>query len=588
MSSKQQHQKQTAKRLLSYFAAHKALLAIALVAIIVFSIVDAGMIYLIKPLIDDGLAHADGNVLQMGALIVIGIFVLRGIAAFVSNYSLAYVSTSITFAIRQQAFRHLQFLPMSYVHKRSNGELITKFTYDSEQLAKALAETLVVCVRESLIIVVLISIMFYTSWQLSLIFFVIGPAIAVVIRLVSRRFKQVSVNLQNAMGQVTRQCEQSIANHREVLALSTQAQEQERFTQINNYNRQQTMKLASASAMSNPVVQLIASLAIAAVFLLASIDGIIEHLTAGAFTATLVAMGSLLRPLKQLTNINQNLQRGLAAAESLFAFLDEPLEQDSGTQKANFKHKLQVQQLNFRYPNSEQRTLENINFELKQGEKLAIVGESGSGKSSLINALLRFYPTEQNGEANILIDDLAIEEISLSSLRQQFSLVSQSVVLFDDSIAKNISYGCKSEVTREQIEEAAKAAHVWEFARELPQGLDSPVGENGNRLSGGQRQRIAIARAILRDAPILILDEATSALDSNSEAIIHKALSNLLKNKACIVIAHRLSTISDADRILVMNKGEVCEAGTHEELIRQRGQYYQLYQKQNLKQESDE
>ncbi|WP_217876640.1 lipid A export permease/ATP-binding protein MsbA [Pseudoalteromonas shioyasakiensis] len=585
MSSHNLSQQPTLARLLTYFSEHKFLLCLAFLSTIIFSAVDAGMVYLIKPLIDNGLAQANGQVLKIGALFVVVIFFIRGIASFVSNYSLAYISSKITYKIREQAFEHLQFLPMSYLQEHSSGQIIAKFTYDAEQVAKAMAETMLVCLRESLIILVLIAIMFYTSWQLSLIFFVIAPAIAFVITRVSRRFKDISKILQDAMGEVTRQCEQSVANHREVLALSTQAQELQRFDTVNNHNRQQTMKLASASAMCNPIVQLIASLAMAIVFYLASVEGIVESLSAGSFTATLVAMGSLLRPLKQLTNINQNLQRGLAAAQSLFQFLDLPKECDRGEQNIEFQHELQLKNVNFCYPQSTQTVLKEVSFTLRKGKKLAIVGESGSGKSSLLNLLLRFYRAEQRPDSFITLDGTELQQISLQNLRKQFSLVSQQIVLFDDSIAANIRYGCETNVSPEQIEAAAKAAHVWDFAQQMAMGLNSPVGENGNLLSGGQKQRIAIARAILKDAPILLLDEATSALDSKSEAQIQRALEQLQKNKTSIVIAHRLSTIRDADQILVMSRGEVVERGQHSQLIANKGNYYQLYLQQILSKE---
>jgi subfamily B ATP-binding cassette protein MsbA len=569
---------QTLFRLVQYFAPHKVMLCVAIVALICFSVVDAGMIYFIQPLIDDGLAKSDGKVLKIGALLVIVIFILRGIASFLSNYCMAYIGSKITFTIRREAFGHLQYLPLDFFQKHNAGKLISKITYDAEQISKATSEVFIVCIRESLIVLVLLGIMFHSSWQLSLIFLIVGPVIGLVINYVSARFKLISLNMQNAMGEVTRHTERSIASHREVLAFATQSLESSRFSEANNINRRQYMKLATTSAISNPAIQLIASIAIAGVLWLASLDGVIGQISAGAFTTTLVAMGSLLRPLKQLTNINQSLQRGLVAASSLFGVLDESVEIDFKSQELrSFSKHIKVCKLNFSYPSNSQLVLKNVNFTLIKGQTIALVGESGSGKSSIANLLMRFYIAQ---DSHISIDDIPLNQLSLNNLRQQFSLVSQQVVLFNDTIASNIAYGCNRPVTSDEIEEAARVSDVWGFAEKLPEGLNTYIGENGGQLSGGQRQRIAIARAILRDAPILILDEATSALDTKSEHMIQQTLSTLQQHKTTIVIAHRLSTIQNADQILVMENGCVCEQGTHRELLLMKGAYHHLYQRQ--------
>ena len=569
---------QTLLRLVTYFAPHKAMLCVAIVGLICFSVVDAGMIYFIQPLIDDGLAKSDGKVLKIGALLVIVIFILRGVASFLSNYCMAYIGSKITFTIRREAFNHLQYLPLDFFQKHNAGKLISKITYDAEQISKATSEVFIVCIRETLIVLVLLGIMLHSSWQLSLIFLIVGPVIGLVISFVSKRFKHISLHMQNAMGEVTRHTERAISSHREVLAFATQSLESSRFSHANNINRRQYMKLATTSAISNPAIQLIASIAIAGVLWLASLDGVIEQISAGEFTTTLVAMGSLLRPLKQLTNINQSLQRGLVAASSLFDVLDEPVEIDSAKQEiTSFSKHIKVRNLNFCYPSNGQLVLKNVNFTLIKGQTIALVGESGSGKSSIANLLMRFYIAQ---EPQISIDDIPLNQLSLNNLRQQFSLVSQQVVLFNDTIASNIAYGCNRQVTNGDIEEAARVSDVWGFAEKLPAGLDSYIGENGGQLSGGQRQRIAIARAILRDAPILILDEATSALDTKSEHMIQQTLSKLQQHKTTIVIAHRLSTIQNADQILVMENGCVCEQGTHRELLLMKGAYYHLYQRQ--------
>ncbi len=565
-------------RLLAYFVPHKKLLMVILFGLMVFSVVDAGMIYFIQPLIDDGLAKADGTVLKVGAMLVVAIFVVRGIASFISNYTMAYLSAQITFELRQQAFGHLQYLPLCYFQQHSKGALISKITYDAEQISRAISEVFIVVVRETIIIAVLLAVMIHASWQLSLIFLVIGPVIGCIISWVSKRFRQTSIALQNTMGEVTKQTEQSINNHKEVLAFNTQSLESQRFETINRHSRQQSVKLASALALSNPVIQLIASLAIAGVLLLASLEGILGQLSVGSFTTTLVAMGSLLRPLKLLSSVNQPLQRGLAAAGSIFSLLDEDPEPDQGKNKlVEFRHSIDVRQLVFRYPGSAQTVLNKINFTLFKGQTLAIVGESGSGKSSLTHLLLRFFPP---CEGHVAIDGTQLENIGLASLRDSVALVSQQIMLIDDTIAANIAYGCAETTTKASIERAARAAEVWDFAQAMPAGLESRIGENGSLLSGGQRQRIAIARAILKDAPILVLDEATSSLDTGSERLVQRAIARIQIGKTTIIIAHRLHTIKHADQILVLQDGEVKEQGHHAALLQQKGIYHRLYNQQ--------
>ncbi|WP_340679016.1 lipid A export permease/ATP-binding protein MsbA [Paraglaciecola sp.] len=566
------------RRISTYFKPYKLYLCIALIALVFFSLVDAGMIYFIKPLIDQGLTNSDAGVLKIGAYLVILIFLLRGLASFVANYLIAYISTKITFTIRQQAYNKLQLLPMSFLDTISSGGLISKIIYDTEQISGAISASLVTVIRETLIIMILLIMMFYVSWQLSLIFLIIGPAIGLIIKKVSTRFKMVSIALQNSMGEVSKATEQSITSHQDVLIFGAAKRLTEKFWFINNRNRQQTMKLATTSAASNPIIQLIASLSIAAVLLLASIDQVLSTLTAGTFTMMLFAMGSLLRPLKQLTNINQQLQKGLAAATSIFALLDQKEELDKGQKVlSGSKHNIRFEGLNFHYPNTEILALKDFSTTIPAHNTFAFVGESGSGKTTLSKLLLRLY---QAPEKSIFINDIAIEQYTLASLRSQFALVSQDVVLLDDSLANNIAFGCGSNVSRADIEKAATDANVLAFAKELEWGLDSPVGENGRLLSGGQKQRVAIARAMLRNAPIVVLDEATSSLDNKSEFLIQQAFSRLSENRTLLVIAHRLSTIEKADKILVMHKGTLVEQGDHQNLLKRCGMYQSLHQQQ--------
>ena len=563
-------------RLFSYYRVYKKLIFTALAGLCLFSLVDAGMIYFIKPLIDQGLGKADSRTLQLGALLVVVIFSLRGLASFVSNYAIAYISSKVIYCIRQQAFEKLLFLPREYFDHNNRGSLISKIIYDTEQLSQSFSSAVVIAVRESVIILVLFSMMVYNSWQLTAIFLFIVPIIALIINKVSKRFKNISRKLQNSMGQVSNQTEQAILNQQEIVLLDTRTQISAQFEKINNHNRQQNMKLQATTAISNPVIQLIASFAISAVLLLASLDQVLNQLTPGSFTLILIAMGSLLKPLKQLSNINQQLQKGLIAANSLFSLLDEEDEQDTGTKVLSTQcSKITFNNLSFTYRGKKQPALSNFTLNIKSGTSVAFVGESGSGKSTLARLLLRLY---QSPKESILINDIAIEKYSLSSLRAQFSFVSQDIVLIDDTLANNISFGCNRAITDAEIAQAAIDANVMAFAKELPLGLNTEIGENGRNLSGGQRQRIAIARAILRDASIIVLDEATSALDNHSEKHIQQALTRLTKNKTVLIIAHKLSTIQHVDEIIVINKGRLIEQGNHNVLLAKAGYYQALYQ----------
>jgi subfamily B ATP-binding cassette protein MsbA len=574
--------KESWRRLFSYFSPYKLNITITFFALVVFSLVDAGMIYFVKPLIDEGFSSSDGKILQLGSIIVLAVFLIRGIASFIYNYVISYTSTKITQTIRQEAFDKLQSLPMAYFDKHNKGVLISKLIYDTEQISGATSKALVTLFRESLIVIVLLGLLFYSSWKLSLIFLIIGPTIGLIISVVTKRFKKVSLALQQTMGDVTRATEQSLVNHQEVLSFNMAESVSKEFSSINNKNRQQAMKLASASAFSNPVIQLIASIAISLVLLLASNSQILEELTAGTFAMVLFAIAAMLKPLKQLTTINQQLQKGIIAARSIFNLLDEKDEEDNGTIIfQGDKYQIEFDRLSFNYPNSDKQVLKNFSAKIPANKSIALVGETGSGKSTLASLILRLYQAEKN---SLFINGKAIEEFSLASLRSKISFVSQSVVLFDDTLANNIMFGCKRKVSISELEQVAKEANVFEFAQRLELGLNTPVGENGCLLSGGQRQRIAIARAMLKDAPIIILDEATSALDNRSEYLIQQAFTRLGKNKTMIIIAHRLSTIENVDMIFVLEKGQLIESGDHLSLLEQKGAYYEMHQQQFIQQ----
>ncbi|SHI14428.1 lipid A export permease/ATP-binding protein MsbA [Ferrimonas marina] len=568
----------TFQRLWPYVRPYKLAFVAAVIAMAVYGSVDAAMIYLVKPLIDNGLAEGNASALRWAPLIIIGLFVVRGLGNFVSTYCLAWVSQHVVRSMRQAVFEKYLRLPVSYFDTRSSGDLISKVTYDTEQVSRASSSALVSMVRDGFTVIALLFIMFWESWQLSTIFFLVGPVVAWVIALVSRRFRKVSKNIQAAMGGVTSATEQMLKGHKNVLAFGGQTLEAERFDKVNNRTRQQNMKLAAAQAISQPAIQILGAMALAVVLFVASFDSVLSNLTPGSFVVIIGAMMGLMTPVRHLTKVNAEFQRGIAAAHSVFSVLDEVEAADEGKKTLNqCRGDVHFDQVVFTYPNSEEPVLKGIELAVPAGRTVALVGRSGSGKTTLSSLLPRFYELDSG---RITVDGQDIKELSLSSLRSQIATVSQQVVLFNDTIANNIAYACDSSVTRAQIEAAAEAAHVMPFVNDLPEGLDTLVGEDGVLLSGGQRQRIAIARAILRDAPILILDEATSALDTESERAIQSALDRLQQGRTSLVIAHRLSTIESADEIVVMDKGAIVERGDHKTLLAAGGAYAQLHQMQ--------
>ena len=570
---------QTFKRLWPTIAPFKWGLVAAGVALVLNAAADSTLIYMLKPLLDDGFGKADHSFLKLMAVLVVLFIMLRGITSFVANYCLAWVSGKVVMILRRRLFKHLMFMPVSFFDQNSTGRLLSRVTYDTEQVAQTSSSSLTTIVREGTYLLSLFGVMLVTSWQLSVVLFVIGPIIAVLIRLVSKRFRTLSKNLQNSMGTLTATTEQMLKGHKVVLSFGGQKIEEERFNQVSNDMRRQGMRLAVANGIADPVVQIIASLALAAVLYLATFPAIMsQNLTAGSFTVVFSSMLAMMRPLKSLTNVNAQFQRGMAACQTLFEILDLETEKDNGTvAPERVKGNVEFKDVSFTYEGKEEPALSHISFKIPQGKTVALVGRSGSGKSTVASLLTRFYDIKQ-GE--ILLDDINIQDYKLTNLREQCSVVSQQVHLFNDTIANNIAYAAGDKYTREQIEAAAKAAHVMEFAEQLENGLDTLVGENGANLSGGQRQRLAIARALLRNSPVLILDEATSALDTESERAIQSALEEVQKDRTVLVIAHRLSTIENADEILVIEHGEIRERGTHQALLAQNGAYKQLHSMQ--------
>ncbi len=568
----------TFRRLMTYMKPYRGAFILATIGMIGYALIDALFIAKFGDFIDRGIAEKDYDYLAMIPLALILMFTLRGILNFIATYCLHWAGTNVVKDLRQQLFQHMVHLPVSYHDQHSTGELISRITYDAEQIKQASSKALAALLHEGALVVGLVAVMFYKSWQLSLIFLVITPVIAVIVALVSRRFRSISRRMQSSMGDVTSSSEQMLNGHKVILAFGGEQLEADRFAQVNNRNRLLDVKLEATRAASVSVIQVLASFAVAFVVYMASFPEMLEQLTPGIFTTIIMSMTMLLKPLKQLTTINGEFQKGMAAAQSVFAVLDEQTEQDTGTvELGDVQGALRVEQLTFSYPGHDKVVLNDISFAAKPGQTIALVGRSGSGKTTISSLLPRFYEISQGG---IYLDDHNIQHCTLQSLRRQIAVVSQQVVLFNDTIANNIAYAYRGELTRAQLELVAEKAHVMEFARQLPDGLDTMIGENGGMLSGGQRQRIAIARALLKQSPILILDEATSALDTESERKIQSALDELLKNRTSLVIAHRLSTIENADLILVMDGGRIVERGTHQQLLAQQGYYASLYKMQ--------
>ncbi|MGC7906890.1 lipid A ABC transporter ATP-binding protein/permease MsbA [Vibrio anguillarum] len=565
---------QTFKRLWTYIRLYKSGLAVAVVALIINAVSDTYMVSLLKPLLDEGFGNAESDFLRVLPFIILGMMALRGLSGFVSSYCLSWVSGNVVMLMRRKIFNQFMHMPVSFFDRESTGGLLSRITYDSEQVAGATSRALVSIVREGASIIGLLTLMFWNSWQLSLVLIVVAPVVAMGIGIVSKRFRKISKGMQTTMGDVTSSAEQMLKGHKVVLSYGGQDVERKRFDHVSNQMRQQTMKLVAAQSTADPIIQMIASLALVTVLFLASVDSIRAELTPGTFTVVFSAMFGLMRPLKALTSVTSDFQRGMAASQTLFELIDLETERDTGQFEAEkVRGDVRVQDVTFTYQGKEKPALSHVSFEIPQGKTVALVGRSGSGKSTIASLLTRFYDVDSGA---IYLDDHDIRDYKLKNLRTHFALVSQNVHLFNDTIANNIAYAAENEYTREQIEHAARLAHAMEFINNMPDGLDTMIGENGASLSGGQRQRVAIARALLRDAPVLILDEATSALDTESERAIQSALEELQKNKTVLVIAHRLSTIEEADEILVVDEGEIIERG-HAQLIAQDGAYAQLH-----------
>jgi subfamily B ATP-binding cassette protein MsbA len=562
------------RRLAKYLVPLWPVLMLGLVVNVFYSGIDAGFTYMAKLFVDRGLvAHDQAFISWIPWIILLGI-TTRGIMNALAGYVMTWVARQLVNILRRQVFNHIMRLPARLYHQYSSGQLLSKILYDVEQVAHVSADALTTFVQSVCLIIGLLAVMFYISWQLSLLFMLTAPVVVLIVTYTNKRTRRVSHAAQQSMGQVTEIAEEAIKGYREVRIYGGQAYETNKFTQATEQSRLRDMKVAAVKAFNVAGVQTVIACGIALIVIMAIQLSATIAISAGGFVAIIVAMLQLSVPVKRLTNITSIIQRGLAGAESIFNLLDEPGEEERGQRElTRVQGELRFEQLSFAYP--DRPVLHDIQFTMRPGETIALVGRSGSGKSTLASLVPRFYTLEQG---RILLDGVDIAQLSLTNLRRHIALVSQHVVLFNDTVANNIAYGCT--VDRQRIEQVARQAHVWEFVQQLPQGLDTLIGENGVLLSGGQRQRIAIARALMKDAPILILDEATSALDTESERHIQAALTEVMRNRTTLVIAHRLSTVENADRILVLDNGCIIEQGSHQQLLAQNGHYAYLYKMQ--------
>ena len=566
------------RRLLTYVKPYSAGFVGAIIGLVVVAATEPGFAALMQPMLDGSFVNKDPVAIKLVPIMLIGIFIIRGIGVFVSTYFMTWVGRNIIRDIRAQLFDHLLNLPTQYYDNNSSGQLTTRLIYHVEQVAQAASEAVTVIIRDSLTIIGLLAMMFYLNWMLSLTFLLVGPIISIIVVVVSKRFRRYSRRIQSSMGDVTHVSQEAIDGHRVIKIFGGQQYESAHFAEVNEYNRRQNLKMAVTQAANVPISQLVAACALSLIVYLATMESILGQVTVGTFMAFISAMMLLLAPLKRLINVNVTLQKGIAASQSIFGFLDQPKEVDTGTRPTGrVEGDVSFQGVDFAYEGQENSALHDINLDIKAGSSVAFVGRSGSGKTTLVSLLPRFY---DYSIGSITIDGTDIRDMTLASLRSNIALVSQQVVLFNDTIAKNIAYGSLAGATREQIVQAAQAAHAMEFIEKMPQGLDTVVGENGVLLSGGQRQRLAIARAILKNAPLLILDEATSALDTESERHIQAAMEELMQNRTTLVIAHRLSTIENVDNIVVLHEGRIIETGQHADLLAKGGQYANLYRMQ--------
>lgn len=566
------------KRLLSYVKPFWPVLALGILANVLYSVIDAGFTYMMRPFLDKGFINLDVEFIKKIPLIVLFGITLRGLVSSAGSFCMTWTARSVVKVLRQKVFAHILRLPSDYYDEATSGQMLSKILYDVEQVAQVSADALTDFVQNTCLVIGLVTVMMVICWQLSLMFLLTVPFVGLIVNFTNKRVRRISHKVQQTMGEVTEIASEAIEGYRVVRVFGGTNYEEDKFNAATERSRQNDMKVAVSNAINVSGVQCVIAIGIAMIIFAAIQLSTVIVISAGSFLAIIAAMLQLIKPMKTLTTLNATIQRGLAGAESVFQLLDLPCEPKQGAILAQrAAGEVVFKQVSYAYRQG-LPILHDVSFTLKAGETLALVGHSGSGKTTIASLLPRFYDVTQG---SISLDGLPINQLNLHSLREQMALVSQNVTLFNDTLANNIAYG-NFGVSRRQIIQAAKSAYADEFINQLPQGYDTKVGENGLMLSGGQRQRIAIARAILKDAPILILDEATSALDSESEHYIQSALEQVMQNRTTLVIAHRLSTIKRADKIVVMHQGRIVEQGSHHELLDLDGHYAQLYRVQQM------
>lgn len=562
-------------RLLGYVKRYWRTFLISIAAMAISAATEPLLPALLKPLLDGTFVHKDDTVIRYAPMLILVIFFVRGISSFVGTYAIGWVGNKVVMDLREAMFHKLLTLPTPFYDDHATGNLISKLTFDVTQVTEAATNVVTVSLRDSIIVVGLLGWLFYLNWKLTVLSLVMLPVIALILKIINARLRNASRDSQRAMGDITQVIEESVAAHKVVKLFGGMQYESDRFGDQANWVRRYAMKRSMAAAANVPIVQMVAAVALSIIIYLATVQSRSDETTVGGFLSFIAAMLMLTAPIKRMTGVSEYLQRGLAASESVFELLDTPGETDTGkVTLERAKGQIVFEHVSLSYNQDDRLALRDICLEIPAGQAVALVGASGGGKSTLANLVPRFY---HPSSGRITLDGHDLADLTLASLRSNIALVSQEVVLFNDTVAANIAYGQMRAVPESEIIAAAQAAHAMEFIRQMPDGLNTLVGERGLKLSGGQRQRIAIARAILKNAPILILDEATSALDSESERHVQAALETLMQGRTSLVIAHRLSTIEKADRIVVLQKGEIAEMGTHQELIAKNGVYAHLH-----------
>lgn len=561
-------------RLLSYLKQYWGIALIVVFGFLLNAATEVSVAKLLEHIIN-AIENKDQSFTNLFPFLVVLLMFFRGLGLFLGGYYTSVISRNLIFNIRQEVFAKLMRLPSQYYLDNTSGHITAKIMYNVEQLTAATTESLRTLLQQGLITIGLLGYLFYSNWRLTFCILIFTPLIGLLIRKAATRMRKLSSQVQDTMGDVNHVVQETVNGNLVVKGFGGQEYEQARFRESSLENLKRGLKMVAVQQLNSPVVQFIMSLALSIVIWIALRPEIMQDTSAGQFVAYITAAGMLSKPIKALTDINEKLQRGMAAAHSVFELLDLPEEQNSGTLKPLLNGNIELKNVDLVYPDG-LHAIQDFNLKVKAGETVALVGRSGAGKSSLVNLLVRF---QESSSGSILFDDIDIREIEATALRSQISMVNQQVVLFNRTVRENIAYGQLEGSTDEQVIAAAKAAYAHDFIMSLPQGYNTPLGAQGLNLSGGQRQRIAIARAILKNAPILILDEATSALDNESEYFIQRAFDAAMQDRTTIVIAHRLSTIENADRIVVMDQGKIVEQGTHAELLAMHGAYYQLHQR---------